>query len=126
MTDSSPDKRRDCESLLEISSDRPTVTRGRKDAIKSVYCLLKEPDLRKKCNEVGLGHKGVKHALGKRLNKLKLQYNQKVEEAAQHGAVDAGGEGGAGGAPLTCKFAGAGAATTGWQAAPSPPPQLDK
>ena len=81
MTDPSPDTRRDCESLLETSSDRPTVARGRKDAIKTVYFLLKEPDLRKKCKEVGLGHKGVKHALGKKLNKLKQQYNQKVEEA---------------------------------------------
>ena len=38
-------------------------------------------ELRKKCKEVGLGHKGYKHALAKRLNKLKLLYNLKGEEA---------------------------------------------
>ena len=80
MTDSSPDTRPDCESLLETSSGRPTVARARKDAIKTVYSLLKEPELRKKCKEVGLGHKGDKHALVKRL-KLKLLYNLKGEEA---------------------------------------------
>jgi hypothetical protein len=57
------------------------VARARTDAIKPVYSLLKEPELRKKCKEVGLGHKGDKHALGKRPNKLKLQYNLKGEEA---------------------------------------------
>ena len=68
-----------CESLLETSSCRPTVARARRDAIKTVYSLLKEPELRKKCKEVGLGHKGDKHALVKRLNKLKLLYNLKGE-----------------------------------------------
>ena len=81
MTDSSPDTRHDCESLPETSSGRPTVARARKDAIKTVHSLLKESELRKKCIEVGLGHKGDKHALGKRLNKLKLQYNLKGKEA---------------------------------------------
>ena len=57
------------------------MARARRDAIKTVYSLLKEPELRKKCKEVGLGHKGDKHALAKRLNKLKLLYNLKGEEA---------------------------------------------
>ena len=83
MTDSSPDTRPDCESLRETSSGRPSVAQARRDAIKTVYGRLKEPELRKKCKEVGLGHKGDKHALGKRLNKLKLLYNLKGEEARQ-------------------------------------------
>ena len=57
------------------------MARARRDAIKTVYSLLKEPELRKKCKEVGLGHKGDKHALVERLNKLKLLYNLKGEEA---------------------------------------------
>ena len=57
------------------------MARARRDAIKTVYSLLKEPELRRKCKEVGLGHKGDTHALGKRLNKLKLLYNLEGEEA---------------------------------------------
>ena len=57
------------------------MARARRDASKTVYSLLKEPELGKKCKEVGLGHKGDKHALAKRFNKLKLLYNLKGEEA---------------------------------------------
>ena len=81
MTDSSTDTRPDCESFLETSSGRPTVAQARRDAIKTAYSLLKEPELRKKCKKGGLGHKGDKHTLAKRLNKLKLLYNLKGEEA---------------------------------------------
>ena len=115
MTDSSPDTRPDCESLRETSSGRPSVAQARRDAIKTVYGRLKEPELKKKGKEVRLGHKGDKHTLARRLNKLKLLYNLRGEEArprpnkmlGMQVAKEEQEE-----PPLTCKFAGARATAT--------------
>ena len=46
---------------------------------KLVYALLKETDLRKKCKEVGLNHKGDKNILIKRHKRFVLLYNEERE-----------------------------------------------
>ena len=46
---------------------------------KLVYALLKDTDLRKKCKEVGLNHKGDKNILIKRHKRFVLLYNEERE-----------------------------------------------
>ena len=57
----------------------PKPPNSRPQLPKLVYALLKDTDLRKKCKEVGLNHKGDKNILIKRHKRFVLLYNEERE-----------------------------------------------
>ena len=70
-----------CQALLD-GSKKPQAPPPPKlpPLPKVVYAILKEPDLRRRCRDVGLNSKGDKTALVKRLKKFTLLYNLEREE----------------------------------------------